>query len=63
MESTQPSSTPQPASVAPAKAVAQPSLPIDSSQLLAGRKQVAIMHGGELYSLRVTRNGKLILTK
>jgi len=31
--------------------------------LLGGRKQVAINHGGELYSLRLTRNGKLILTK
>lgn len=40
---------------------AQPAL--DSAQLLGGRKQVAISHGGELYSLRLTRNGKLILTK
>jgi hemin uptake protein HemP len=36
---------------------------LDSNQLLAGRKQVSISHGGELYSLRLTRNGKLILTK
>jgi hemin uptake protein HemP len=36
---------------------------LDSAQLLGGRKQVAISHGGELYSLRLTRNGKLILTK
>ncbi|WP_374339928.1 hemin uptake protein HemP [Methyloversatilis sp.] len=36
---------------------------LDSTQILGGRTQVAINHGGELYSLRVTRNGKLILTK
>jgi hemin uptake protein HemP len=36
---------------------------LDSAQLLGGRKQIAILHGGETYSLRVTRNGKLILTK
>lgn len=35
----------------------------DSVQLLGGRKQIAILHGGETYSLRLTRNGKLILTK
>ncbi|AOF83780.1 hemin uptake protein HemP [Methyloversatilis sp. XJ19-13] len=40
-----------------------PSPTLDSAQLLGGRKQVAINHGGELYSLRLTRNGKLILTK
>lgn len=48
---------------APAPQVAPPLPAIDSTQLLAGRKQVAISHGGELYSLRLTRNGKLILTK
>ena len=36
---------------------------LDSITLLAGQKQVAIRHGDELYSLRLTRNGKLILTK
>ncbi|MDP2868028.1 hemin uptake protein HemP [Methyloversatilis sp.] len=40
-----------------------PSPTLDSATLLGGRKQVAISHGGELYSLRLTRNGKLILTK
>lgn len=36
---------------------------IDSAQLLADRKEVQIRHGGEIYRLRVTRNGKLILNK
>jgi hemin uptake protein HemP len=36
---------------------------IDSFVLLAGRKEVQIRHGQEVYRLRVTRNGKLILNK
>ncbi|WP_439536624.1 hemin uptake protein HemP [Methyloversatilis sp.] len=53
---------PQTPANAPA-ASSNPSPTLDSAQLLGGRKQVAINHGGELYSLRLTRNGKLILTK
>lgn len=53
---------PQTPANAPA-ASPNPSPALDSAQLLGGRKQVAINHGGELYSLRLTRNGKLILTK
>lgn len=34
-----------------------------SADLLRGRKTVRIQHGGEVYVLRVTRSGKLILTK
>ena len=36
---------------------------ITSSELLQGRQQVEIEHGGETYRLRVTKAGKLILTK
>ena len=36
---------------------------IDSVQLFAGRKEVVIRHGGQVYRLRVTKNGKLILNK
>jgi len=36
---------------------------IDSAQLFADRKEVYIYHAGEVYRLRVTRNGKLILNK
>jgi hemin uptake protein HemP len=37
--------------------------PIDSRTLLAGRTEVRIAHRGELYRLRQTALGKLILTK
>lgn len=36
---------------------------LDSSRLFAGRKEVRIRHAGEVYLLRLTRNGKLILNK
>jgi len=59
----QPASPPQAAPPATQSPAASTPPALDSSQLLGGRKQVAIIHGGELYSLRLTRNGKLILTK
>ena len=31
--------------------------------LFRGRQEVLIAHNGETYRLRITRNGKLILTK
>ena len=34
-----------------------------SEQLFAGQSAVAIQHNGAVYTLRVTRFGKLILTK
>ena len=36
---------------------------ISSEQLLRGRQEILIRHGEELYRLRLTRNGKLILQK
>lgn len=36
---------------------------IDSSSLLQGEKEILIHHGGEVYRLRLTKNGKLILQK
>ncbi|MFC5300772.1 hemin uptake protein HemP [Azospira restricta] len=43
----------------------QPELPprVDSSQLLRGRRTVEIEHGEQTYTLRVTKDNKLILTK
>ncbi|NBB93945.1 MAG: hemin uptake protein HemP [Gammaproteobacteria bacterium] len=32
-------------------------------QLLGGAGSVQLEHGGDVYRLRITRNGKLILTK
>jgi len=36
---------------------------ISSQQLLGGKAEVFIRHGDDLYRLRLTRNGKLILQK
>lgn len=36
---------------------------IDSESLLQGRRQIELLHQGEVYRLQVTRLGKLILTK
>ena len=44
-------------------ATARPASVIDSTALMADSKLVHIQHRGQLYSLRETRLGKLILTK
>jgi hemin uptake protein HemP len=36
---------------------------LDVRELVGARGQVTISHAGEDYILRITRNGKLILTK
>lgn len=36
---------------------------VASHELLAGDRTLRIAHEGELYVLRLTRNGRLILTK
>lgn len=36
---------------------------VDLDALLAGAREIVIVHKGERYRLRVTQNGKLILTK
>lgn len=36
---------------------------VDSTKLLQGARELEIVHNGETYCLRVTRNEKLILTK
>lgn len=38
-------------------------LPIDSRELFRGTRELRIRHEGEIYVLRVTRNGRLILNK
>jgi hemin uptake protein HemP len=45
----------------PAARAARPSIRLED--LLKGRREVVIVHGVDEYLLRVTRNGKLILTK
>lgn len=36
---------------------------VELAALLSGRREAIIVHNGEDYRLRVTSNGKLILTK
>lgn len=36
---------------------------VTSAELLGGGREIHIRHGGEIYTLRRTSNGKLILTK
>jgi hemin uptake protein HemP len=36
---------------------------IDSQRLFQGNSEIVIVHHEEEYSLRITKNGKLILTK
>ena len=36
---------------------------IESDHLFQGKSEVVIVHQNEEYNLRITRNGKLILTK
>ncbi|MCS7021745.1 MAG: hemin uptake protein HemP [Gemmataceae bacterium] len=36
---------------------------LHSEDILAGQREVYILHHGEIYRLRVTRRGKLILQK
>ena len=36
---------------------------VDVDEIMAGDREVLIRHGSELYRLRMTRNGKLLLHK
>jgi hemin uptake protein HemP len=38
-------------------------LRIESNSLFQGKSEVIILHQNEEYNLRITKNGKLILTK
>ena len=40
-----------------------PPLVVDSVTLMAGRRELLIRHGDDVYRLRVTASNKLILTK
>jgi len=47
----------------PGNASGQEPRVINSASLFGDRREVEIRHRGEIYRLRVTRNGKLILNK
>ena len=36
---------------------------LDSAALFAGRSEIHIRHEGQIYRLRATRNGKLVMNK
>jgi len=65
--SLRPSSFDASARAADVESPAVPNLPqrrrIRSDDLFSGEREVMIEHAGELYSLRQTSKGKLILTK
>lgn len=46
----------------PAEPAAEPRV-MTSAELLRGAREVAILHGGEVYRLRLTSKDRLILTK
>lgn len=61
MSSEQKPEQPRPASNTSPKV--QLDIRIQFTELAAGRNEVQIEHRGQVYRLRVTRNGKLILNK
>ncbi len=44
-------------------AVHKATIVVDSRNIMQGRREVQILHGNEVYRLRETSNGKLILNK
>lgn len=48
---------------APSAGPADGPQPVSSRELLGGGRELLIAHNGSVYRLRVTGNGKLILTK
>ncbi len=52
-----------PAKAALAPAAAPEMRVIDAAELFAGGKEIAILHEGALYRMKITRQGKLILNK
>ena len=55
--------TPPPGTPKTGKPITRPRRQIHSDLLLQGSEQLEIVHRGEIYRLRITRQGKLILTK
>jgi hemin uptake protein HemP len=60
---SRPSQPPMMSAVEAVAPSASPVRRISSQRLLAGERELVIQHLGSEYHLRLTRNGKLILTK
>jgi hemin uptake protein HemP len=58
-----PSQAPSPSRLSVSAGQQAASSGIQADQLFHGRQEIQIDHNGEIYRLRITRNGKLILTK
>jgi hemin uptake protein HemP len=56
---------PRPAGTASAARSGAPTRPprLSTEMLMAGRREIVLLHGHEEYRLRITSTGKLILTK
>ena len=54
---------PRPGAHAGVDRVLRPRREVSSAELLGGGREIYIRHAGEIYTLRQTSNGKLILTK
>jgi hemin uptake protein HemP len=52
-----------PAAAPKAEAAAAALRRVAVDELLGGKREIVLLHAGEEYRLRVTSNGKLILTK
>ncbi len=63
MNKPNPAQQPTPSALQAATQPELKSTPIDAAQLLGASGEVKLLHNGDLYSLRRTRQGKLILTK
>lgn len=63
MSTATPPLPPQTALPQPVPALPEAARVFDSAQLLGGQPEIYIVHQGEMYRLRLTRQGKLILTK
>ena len=57
-----PAATAPPPETADPAPAGEPPARVDSTALLGRARQLVIVHGGREYRLRVTQNGKLILT-
>lgn len=42
---------------------ASPATPVQSRVLFGGQRRLLIEHGGEIYTLQITKQNKLLLTK
>ena len=48
--------------LAPASSDTRPGLRLSTEDLFAGNREIALMHNGREYRLRITQQGKLLLT-